>query len=177
MSQALRGVDAGGVCGESSLMIVPGTRQLPVCVTAALLAVSLFGCSNKSPCQNPTGDGCLRTGAYTNDDPRSVCHVCCDSSRSYSDAWTEVSQTDIASGLFTSFVHQGRPFPGQAQFTAIQATWNGEYFSFDGQTFDGLQYHLLTRGRDDEGNLHLFYLAPGDGPVSTAPLNCNIARN
>ncbi len=170
-------VDGDDVCGASSLVTVPGTRQLRVCVAAGLLAVSLCGCSNKSPCLNPNGDGCFLTGAYPNDDPHSVCHVCCDSSSSVSDAWTELSQTDTASALFTASVHQGRPFPGGAQFSSIQATWNGDYFSFDGQTLDGLQYHLLTRGRSGEGNLHLYFNFPGDGPVSAAPLNCNIARN
>ena len=154
------------------------TPQLPLCLAAAFLAASLSGCSSKSPCQNPTGDGCGRTGAYTDDDPRSVCHVCCESNSSVSDAWTEVSQTDVASGAFTAFVSQGHPQPGTANFTMINATNNGTYFSFDGYLADfGVYYHLLTRGRSDEGNLHLFYFAPGDGPVSAAPLNCTIARN
>ena len=155
---------------------VRGNRQLFACVAAGLLAASLCACSSKSPCQNPTGNGCGRTGAYDNNDPQSVCHVCCESGGSLSDAWTEVSQTDTASGRFSAVVSQGRPFPGSAQFFGIAATWNGQYFSFDGQAID-LQYHLLTRGHANEGNLHLYYLAPGDGPVSAAPLNCTIARN
>ncbi|HEX4802457.1 MAG TPA: hypothetical protein VFV14_03040 [Myxococcaceae bacterium] len=159
------------------MMIVRCTPQLPLCAAAAFLAASLCGCSSKSPCQNPTGDGCGRTGAYTDDDPKSVCHVCCESNASSSDAWTEVSQTDIASAQFTAYVKQGHPLPGDASFSVIGATWNGTYFSFDGYSDFGVYYHLLTRGRSDEGNLHLFYFSPGDGPVSAAPLNCTMARN
>ena len=158
-------------------MTVHCTPQLPLYAAAALLAASLCGCSSKSPCQNPTGEGCGRTGAYTDDDPHSICHVCCESAGS-SDAWTEVSQTDVASGQFSAFVSQNHPAPGTASFSMIGATWNGAYFSFDGQTLDGtLNYHLLTRGRNDEGNLQLFVFAPGDCCVSAAPLNCTIARN
>lgn len=122
------------------------------------------------------GSGCGRTGAYAPDDPSSVCHVCCEASTSRSDAWTELSQTEIGSGRFIAIAAQGRPYRGSSQFNAVQASWNGQYFSFDDRSAS-LQYHLLTRGRPDEGNLHLYYFFPGDGPVSTAPLNCTIARN
>jgi len=53
----------------------------------------------------------------------------------------------------------------------------GQYFSFDGVGDTGARYHLLTRGHSDEGNLQIYFFAPGDGPVSAAPLNCTIARN
>jgi len=158
-------------------MTVRCARHLPLCAAGALLAASLCACSSKSPCQDPTGAGCGRAGAYTDDDPHSVCHVCCQSSGSTSDAWTEVSQTDIASAQFTAYVSQGHPVYGTASFSMIGATWNGTYFSFDGFGDFGVYYHLLTRGRSDEGNLHLYVFTPGDGPVSAAPLNCTIARN
>lgn len=170
-----RPVDGGGAPGESLVVSIGVSRQL-VAYAGALLATGLCGCSSKSPCQNPRGDGCAGTHLYADEDPRSVCYVCCEANTSASDAWTELSQTDVTSGRFSAYAAQNHPFPGDAAFSGIGATWNGRYFSFDGQT-SGLQYHLFTRGRSDEGDLHLYFLVPGDGPISAAPLNCKIARN
>jgi hypothetical protein len=121
---------------------------------------------------------CAASNAYFADDPRSVCHVCCESNSSSSDAWTELSQTDTASGLFTGLVSQGHPIGGQVFFTAIQAMWMGGFFVFDDKTSNpSFAYHLLTRGRPEEGDVYVYVFAPGDGPVSAAPVSCKIARN
>ena len=153
-------------------------RQLIAWASAILVASGLSGCSSKNPCQDPLGEGCGRSQIYPNDDPRSVCHVCCQSDASGTDAWTELSQTDIGSTQFSAYVLQNHPVPGDATFSGVQAIpFTNGYFSFDGQV-SGLQYHLLTRGRQSEGDLQLYYSIPGyDGPVSAAPMNCTIARN
>jgi hypothetical protein len=89
-----------------------------------------------------------------------------------------VSQTDIASGHFSAHLAQGHPYPGTADISTVDATLNGAYFSFDGYSADyGFHYHLLTRGRSDEGNLQLYFFTPGDGYVMVPTLNCTIARN
>jgi hypothetical protein len=115
---------------------------------------------------------------YAMDDPRSVCHICCESNSSYTDAWTEVGDTSEASGMFHAIAGQNRPVSGQAQFTEVTATWNGAFFLFDDRTSNvNYSYHLLTRGHQDEGNVQVYIFNPGDGPLSAAPLNCNLIRN
>ncbi len=152
-------------------------RELSV-ASAIVVAASLAGCSSKSPCSDPKGSMCAATNAYDPSDPHSVCHVCCESNASYSDAWTELQQTDTASGVFTAVVSQTRPLGGQVFFTAVKATRSGDFFIFnDTMSNPSFGYHLLTRGRSDEGNVQVYVFFPGDGPVSAAPLNCTLARN
>ena len=152
--------------------------RAPHSLRLVVIAAFLAGCSSKSPCADPTGSSCPATNAYPAEDPHSVCHVCCESSTGRSDAWTELSQTATASGQFTGITSQGRPYLVEASFTAIQASWNGTYFDFDDTTSNStFGFHLLTRGRGDEGNLEIYFVTPLDGPISAAPLNCTIARN
>ena len=152
--------------------------RAPQALRLLVFAAFLAGCSSKSPCSDPNGSSCPATNAYPAEDPQSVCHVCCGSSTGRSDAWTELSQTATASGQFTGVASQGRPYPVEATFTAIQASWNGTYFVFDDtRSNPTFGYHLLTRGRSDEGNLEIYFVTPLDGPISVAPLNCAIARN
>ena len=152
--------------------------RAPQSLRLVVIAAFLAGCSSKSPCADPTGSSCPATNAYPAEDPHSVCHVCCESSTGRSDAWTELSQTATASGQFTGITSQGRPYLVEASFTAIQASWNGTYFDFDDTTSNStFGFHLLTRGRGDEGNLEIYFVTPLDGPISVAPLNCTIARN
>jgi len=152
--------------------------RAPQSLRLVVIAAFLAGCSSKSPCADPTGSSCPATNAYPAEDPHSVCHVCCESSTGRSDAWTELSQTATASGQFTGITSQGRPYLVEASFTAIQASWNGTYFDFDDTTSNStFGFHLLTRGRGDEGNLEIYFVTPLDGPISAAPLNCTIARN
>jgi len=147
-------------------------------VTAVLVGALGVGCSSKSPCADPKGSNCPRTNAYATDDPHSVCHVCCESNSSYSDAWTELDQTDIASGRFNAIASQGRPYLVTTTFSAVQAIRWTSFFIFDDTTSNpNFGYHLLTRGRSDEGNLQVYVQVPGDPPISVAPLNCNIAQN
>jgi hypothetical protein len=148
-------------------------QSLRLVVIAALVA----GCSSKSPCVDPGGSACPATNAYSADDPRSVCHVCCESSGS-SDAWTELSPTSTASTQFTGVASQTRPYSVQATFTAIQGSWNGNYFVFDDTTSNPtFSYHLFTRGQSHEGNLEIYFVTPLDGPIAAAGLNCTIGRN
>ena len=152
--------------------------RAPQSLRLVVIAAFLAGCSSKSPCADPTGSSCPATNAYPAEDPHSVCHVCCESSTGRSDAWTELSQTATASGQFTGITSQGRPYLVEASFTAIQASWNGTYFDFDDTTSNStFGFHLLTRGRGDEGNLEIYFVTPLAGPISAAPLNCTIARN
>jgi len=145
----------------------------------ALLAISIFaGCGSSPRCQDPNGASCGRTNAYPTDDPRSICHVCCESNSSRSDAWTELAQTDLASGRFTAVVSQTHPYNGTSSFAAVEVSRTGEYFTFNDRTSNPpLRYHLFTRGQPDEGDIYVYSSLPGDGPVSAAPLNCTIARN
>lgn len=161
---------------------------MPRCIPARLpgaglvgvvLATSFFaGCNSGLRCQDPNGVGCAGTNAYPIDDPRSICHVCCESNSSRSDAYTELAQTGVASGRFVAVVAQTRPYGGTSSFTAVEVSRVGEYFSFDDRTSNlPLSYHLFTRGREDDGNVQVYFQVPMDGPVSAAPLNCKIARN
>jgi len=146
-----------------------------------VLAMSMFaGCSSDPRCQDPNGASCARTNAYPTDDPGSICHVCCESNSSRSDAWTELAQTDLASGRFTAVVSQTHPIRGTSSFATVEASRTGEYFTFDDTTSHPIfRYHLFTRGLSDDGNVQVYYdpRAPLQGPVSAAPLNCAIARN
>jgi hypothetical protein len=157
-------------------------RRIPARLQGAgfvsvVLATTIFAGSG-SPCQDPKGASCAKTNAFPTDDPRSICHVCCESSSPRSDAWTEVAQTDVAAGRFTVVVSQRRPYSGTSSFSAVEASRTGEYFAFDDRTSNpGVSYHLFTRGRPDDGNIQVYLRIPGDGPVSAAPLNCTIARN
>ena len=137
--------------------------RAPQSLRLVVIAAFLAGCSSKSPCADPTGSSCPATNAYPAEDPHSVCHVCCESSTGRSDAWTELSQTATASGQFTGITSQGRPYLVEASFTAIQASWNGTYFDFDDTTSNStFGFHLLTRGRGDEGNLEIYFVTPLD---------------
>jgi hypothetical protein len=66
-------------------------------------------------------------------------------------------------------------------FNKVLATWNPDLFNGQGAfSFDdnsgGLGFHLLTRGRSNEGNVTVVD-ALGFAVISTGFLNCNLARN
>ena len=148
---------------------------------ALLPALILSACGSNSRCEDPKGSQCANTKAYAESDPRSVCHVCCETTSRSSDATAEISQSDVASGQFRAHVLQQRPFGADLSFIHVQATWNPDLFSGQGAfNFDdnsgGLVFHLLTRGRQNEGNVAVIDPA-GFAVISTGFLNCNLARN
>jgi hypothetical protein len=79
-------------------------------------------------------------------------------------------------------VSQLRPLRAELNFDHVQATWNPALFNGEGAfNFDdnsgsnGLVFHLLTRGRSNEGNVAV--LDALGLVISTGFLNCNLARN